>query len=131
MSIKREIIDNNHATCRHCEIPCKKRDDVISPCHCKHHRKWVHPACLDRFRTTRIRDRDFFHCATCDYDYRLKPSRASLKDLKSIKSSHINRERMHAVILLRDFFLGKHYLQNTYSGFNRISQSYYITNFHS
>ena len=58
-------------TCRICldEVP---REEVIAPCQCRGSQRWVHRACLDRWRATR-EDRAFSKCTECLFQYHLVP----------------------------------------------------------
>jgi hypothetical protein len=55
--------------CRIC-FDGSTREDVISPCACSGSSKWVHRACLDKWRTTR-EDRAFSRCTECLKSYTL------------------------------------------------------------
>ena len=58
-------------TCRICldEVP---REEVIAPCQCRGSQRWVHRACLDKWRATR-EDRAFSKCTECLFQYHLVP----------------------------------------------------------
>lgn len=83
-------------TCRICLEGPLSRKDVICPCNCRGSSKWVHRACLDRWRTTR-EDRAFSRCTECLTDYVLV-----CRNEDSSAARH-KRQRQYIFAIVRDF----------------------------
>eukprot|EP00439_Symbiodinium_sp_Y106_P078175 s275_g16.t6 len=77
-------------------------DDLIAPCMCKGHSKWVHRRCLDKWRSEGRGVRSFTHCPTCHFAYLMELKRAPTET-----EQHI-RERRRAILrrAVGQFFLG-------------------------
>ena len=45
------------------------QDDLISPCLCSGTSKWVHRACLDRWRAVKHQTSAFTHCTECRFEF--------------------------------------------------------------
>eukprot|EP01040_Poterioochromonas_malhamensis_P005122 gene5122-5486_t len=57
-------------SCRICGGGHCPRAEVIAPCNCSGHRKWVHRSCLDQQRSE-TGDMEFSRCAHCEQHYQL------------------------------------------------------------
>ncbi|CAE7361590.1 car [Symbiodinium sp. KB8] len=77
-------------------------DDLIAPCMCKGHSKWVHGRCLDKWRSEGRGARSFTHCPTCHFAYLMELKRAPTET-----EQHV-RERRRAILrrAVGQFFLG-------------------------
>jgi hypothetical protein len=108
-SLKKEILDENNAICKFCLalLHSTERVEVLSPCNCHHHTKWAHKSCLDRFRCTRIEDKDFYRCRFCDSNYEIK----SVLPPASLSARRVFREKRHRLLFLRDFIIGNFLFQ--------------------
>jgi hypothetical protein len=62
-----EVSQESEYECRICMEPTE-RTEVIAPCSCRGTQKWVHRACLDKWRTTR-EDKAFGKCTECLANY--------------------------------------------------------------
>ena len=62
-------LEESDMSCRIC-LDSATRDQVIAPCACSGSCKWVHRACLDKWRTTR-EDKAFSRCTECLKSYTL------------------------------------------------------------
>jgi hypothetical protein len=66
----RDFDEEENYTCRIClEEECP-RAELIAPCACKGGSKWVHPGCLDQWRSVR-EDKAFSRCTECLQYYQL------------------------------------------------------------
>ena len=54
--------------CRIC-LSADDQDDLISPCLCSGTSKWVHRACLDRWRAVKHQTSAFTHCTECRFEF--------------------------------------------------------------
>jgi len=82
--------------CRICLEDETDRSLVLAPCSCSGSQKWVHRACLDKWRATR-EDRAFSQCTECLAKYNLVSSTADNPKLVCL------RRCKYASYLLRDF----------------------------
>ena len=90
--------DNQISGRKQCRI-CLEEDgeeDMIAPCRCKGTSKWVHRACLDRWRYTK-EDRAFSKCTECHFEYRMhvKPESKGL----------FSRRTRYTMAVTRDFMM--------------------------
>ena len=84
--------------CRIC-LEEGKREEFIAPCSCKGSAKWVHRACLDRWRTTR-EDKAFSKCTECLAPYKL------LSKCQDSSGSEVTMRRMrYSCYVFRDLLL--------------------------
>ena len=84
-------------TCRICldEVP---REEVIAPCQCRGSQRWVHRACLDKWRATR-EDRAFSKCTECLFQYHLVPR------FTDSEAARRRRSINYCLLVTRDFCL--------------------------
>ena len=57
---------------RECRLCFEGGGDLIAPCSCSGTSKWVHRACLNRWRSMNHNPRAFTHCSECQFEYRLE-----------------------------------------------------------
>ncbi|KAG2445580.1 hypothetical protein HXX76_000192 [Chlamydomonas incerta] len=57
-------------TCRICMEPeTKKEDPLISPCLCKGSTRYIHRACLAKWRATKVGTQAHYRCEICHFEY--------------------------------------------------------------
>mmetsp|Transcript_5409 Transcript_5409/g.10147 ORF Transcript_5409/g.10147 Transcript_5409/m.10147 type:complete len:387 (-) Transcript_5409:48-1208(-) len=55
-----------------CRLCFEGGGDLIAPCLCKGSSKWIHRACLDRWRTAGANPRSLTNCCECGFQYHLE-----------------------------------------------------------
>ncbi|CAJ1421687.1 unnamed protein product [Effrenium voratum] len=75
-----------------CRFCLESGGELIAPCLCSGHSKWVHRKCLDRWRADGRGPRSFTHCPTCHFAYLLALQRAPTELQRDL------REKRRAVL---------------------------------
>lgn len=63
--------DINEKICRIC-LESENPDNMIAPCRCSGHSKYVHRYCLDTWRSQNVNSENFKKCRECLFEYRLQ-----------------------------------------------------------
>ena len=69
-----EVAPEDRGSCRLCEAhasPSNPATELIAPCGCAGESRWVHKACLDKWRATSSRPTAFTNCTECGVRYHM------------------------------------------------------------
>ena len=86
--------------CRICQEGKIPNTELLQPCLCKGHLKFVHRSCLDQWRATRTSD-SFHRCEICLYQYEILP----VEENEHSARAEQWRKFCYYALLTRDAFL--------------------------
>jgi len=96
--------------CRICFDEGDDRDEFIVPCLCAGGNKYIHKACLDRWRATNQNPRAFTNCPTCGFEYHIeeivqeRPVEGTV--CGCVPARKCSRKSRFRLMVSRDFLVG-------------------------